>query len=69
MKSKCDRCGEVVEDIDAGFSPGRHEMRHGHCGGTWRPFDDVDEPPDSERTMRADHDNDEAKDRRLRGDG
>ena len=35
MKSECDRCGEAVESIDAGFSPGLHEMRHA-CGGTWR---------------------------------
>ena len=33
--SRCDRCGEVVTDIDAGFSPGLHEMAH-DCGGTWR---------------------------------
>lgn len=33
--SRCDRCGEVVKDADAGFSPGLHEMAH-DCGGTWR---------------------------------
>jgi hypothetical protein len=33
--SKCDRCGETVDDLDAGFSPAALEMRHG-CGGTWR---------------------------------
>lgn len=35
ISSKCDRCGEVATDIDAGFSPGLHEMKH-DCGGTWR---------------------------------
>lgn len=35
MKSKCDKCGEVVADIDAGFSPGVQGMKH-ECGGTWR---------------------------------
>jgi hypothetical protein len=34
-KSKCDGCGETVADIDAGFSPAVHGMRH-DCGGTWR---------------------------------
>ena len=33
--SRCDKCGETVADIDAGFSPGCHQMRH-ECGGTWR---------------------------------
>ena len=33
--SRCDKCGETVADIDAGFSPGLHEMGH-ECGGTWR---------------------------------
>jgi len=33
--SKCDRCGETVSDIDAGFLPAAHGMRH-DCGGTWR---------------------------------
>lgn len=33
--SRCDKCGEIVSDIDAGFSPGLHEMGH-ECGGTWR---------------------------------
>lgn len=38
--SKCDKCGEIVQDIDAGFSPGLHEMGHGGgCGGTWRVID------------------------------
>jgi hypothetical protein len=36
MESRCDKCGEYVSDIDAGFSPGLHEMGHGGCGGTWR---------------------------------
>jgi hypothetical protein len=40
--SKCDRCGETVADIDAGFSPGVHGMRH-DCGGTWRVVD-VEDP-------------------------
>lgn len=39
-RSKCDRCGETVADIDAGFSPGMHEMRH-ECGGTWRVVDEA----------------------------
>lgn len=38
--SKCTRCGATVEDIDAGFSPGRHGMKH-DCGGTWRVVDAV----------------------------
>lgn len=33
--SKCDKCGEIATDIDTGFSPGLHAMRH-DCGGTWR---------------------------------
>jgi hypothetical protein len=33
--SKCDKCGEIVDDIDAGFSPGLHKMHH-DCGGVWR---------------------------------
>lgn len=33
--SRCDKCDETVADIDAGFSPGLHEMAH-ECGGTWR---------------------------------
>jgi hypothetical protein len=33
--STCDRCSEVVADIDAGFSPGRQGMSH-DCGGKWR---------------------------------
>ena len=38
--SKCDRCGEVVTNLDAGFSPSRHGMMHGGgCGGTWRPYE------------------------------
>ena len=32
--SICDRCGEIVSDIDAGFSPAVHGMAHG-CGGKW----------------------------------
>ena len=36
--SRCDGCGEVVSSLDAGFSPGLHEMGH-DCGGTWRPHD------------------------------
>jgi hypothetical protein len=55
--SKCDRCGEVATDIDTGFSPGVHEMKH-DCGGTWRVLtdadvaredDDDDEPTDADR--------------------
>lgn len=38
LVNRCDRCGEIVSDIDAGFSPGVHEMAHG-CGGTWRQVD------------------------------
>jgi hypothetical protein len=33
-QSTCDRCGETVADIDAGFSPAAQEMKH-DCGGTW----------------------------------
>jgi len=36
--SQCDRCGEIIKDIDAGFSPGVHEMAH-DCGGTWREIE------------------------------
>ena len=42
MESRCDKCGEYVSDVDAGFSPGLHEMKH-DCGGTWRC---PEEPPD-----------------------
>lgn len=35
--SRCDKCGEFISDIDAGFSPGLQGMKHGDtCGGTWR---------------------------------
>lgn len=34
--SRCDKCGETVTDLDAGFSPGVQGMDH-DCGGTWRP--------------------------------
>lgn len=34
--SRCDRCGETVTDLDAGFSPATLGMGHGGCGGTWR---------------------------------
>lgn len=30
----CSGCGELVTDLDAGFSPGLHHMGH-DCGGTW----------------------------------
>lgn len=33
--SRCDKCGEIVADIDAGFSPGLQAMTH-DCGGKWR---------------------------------
>jgi hypothetical protein len=33
-KSRCNRCGEVVDDIDAGFSPAVHGMSC-KCGGRW----------------------------------
>lgn len=33
--SRCDKCGEIVADIDAGFSPGLQKMGH-ECGGQWR---------------------------------
>lgn len=33
--SICDSCGEIVADIDAGFSPAVHGMAH-ECGGRWR---------------------------------
>jgi hypothetical protein len=48
MINVCDKCGETVTDLDAGFSPAIHEMRH-ECGGTWRrPTDSTEE-----RTMRV----------------
>ena len=31
----CDQCGEIVFDLDAGFSPAVHEMSC-ECGGKWR---------------------------------
>lgn len=34
--SRCDRCGEIVADIDAGFSPATQLMAH-DCGGAWQP--------------------------------
>ena len=37
--SKCDKCSEIVSDLDAGFSPGLHRMSH-DCGGTWRVVPD-----------------------------
>lgn len=40
-KSRCDKCSEVVDDLDAGFSPGLHEMGH-DCGGTWRVVADAE---------------------------
>lgn len=39
--SRCDKCNAMVADIDAGFSPGLHEMGHGDCGGTWRVVPDA----------------------------
>ena len=47
MKSKCDKCGEIVSDLDAGFSPGHLKMEHGGCGGTWRAIPD-DTPPNTD---------------------
>ncbi len=32
--NQCNKCFETITDLDAGFSPGLHEMAHG-CGGTW----------------------------------
>ena len=40
--SRCDGCGEVVTDIDAGFSPGLQSMAHS-CGGTWRVVSEASE--------------------------
>jgi len=34
--SKCDRCGEFVADLDAGFCPAIHGMTHHDCGGRWQ---------------------------------
>lgn len=54
--SKCDRCGEVVTDLDAGFSPAAHAMQH-HCGGAWRvvvqPEKSMLDPGDRVRTPRG----------------
>lgn len=36
--SVCDGCGELVHDIDAGFSPSGQGMAH-DCGGTWQPYE------------------------------
>ena len=33
--SRCDKCGEIVADIDAGFSPSSQKMKH-ECGGRWQ---------------------------------
>ena len=43
-RSKCDKCGEIVSDLDAGFSPGMHGMKHGGCGGTWRVIEESETP-------------------------
>jgi len=32
--SKCDKCGDTIFDLDAGFSPSRLGMTH-DCGGKW----------------------------------
>ncbi len=32
--SACDRCGEFIADIDAGFNLGLPDLRC-ECGGTW----------------------------------
>lgn len=42
--SRCDVCGEIARDIDAGFSPSLLEMRH-DCGGTWRRLDAIGPTP------------------------
>lgn len=51
--SKCDGCGETVDDIDAGFSPGLQALGH-DCGGTWRvvtvPAGTPDDWTDAERS-------------------
>lgn len=33
---ECDKCGEIVLDLDAGFCPALHGMIHTDCGGAWR---------------------------------
>lgn len=33
--NECERCGEQITDIDAGFSPADQGMAHGGCGGRW----------------------------------
>jgi hypothetical protein len=52
--SKCDQCGEAVTDLDAGFSPGLHEMGHA-CGGTWRAVS-LDDDPEERHPPRCDCD-------------
>jgi hypothetical protein len=65
-QSKCDQCGETIQHMDVGFSPGLHGMKH-DCGGTWHLVPEPDDAPDSERTQHADHLMEQAKDRRERG--
>ena len=33
--SKCDRCGEFISDIDAGFCVWHRNTPHENCGGNW----------------------------------
>lgn len=69
--SRCDRCGEVVSDIDAGFSPGLHAMAH-DCGGTWRRITDAEVDHRCARcgeVVSDLHDCGGTRQRRLRGQG
>lgn len=41
---RCDVCGAVSTDIDAGFCPSLHGMAH-DCGGTWQRVDAASAAP------------------------
>lgn len=47
MDNTCNRCGETVSDLDAGFSPAVSRQHHA-CGGAWRRM----EPSSSAREDR-----------------
>jgi hypothetical protein len=66
----CARCG--CKRVTDTWAQDPTNGTQGHTTVTYEPdaYDvDSDEAPDSERTQRADHDLDEEKDRRVRGEG
>lgn len=47
--SRCDRCGETITDLDAGFSPAVQGMGHANCGGKFQRVTlTEDQPPEVE---------------------